>query len=143
PPSLFDPIAIEALPDGPVLILNYDPAQRFSKIYRYCYAERLPDDISTQPILDLIEIEAKPDFKLIGYDIAFVPEHTDGRRNLTDRLYVVGSDGNQTYPFRVCLRDARVVLQPIPEYSPMRLIGGEALVASDTDACYDVAEDWI
>src|SRR5256885_236761 len=143
PPALIDPIAIEALPDGTVLILDSDPAQRFSKIYRYRYAERLPDDISTQPILDLIEEEAKPDFKLIGYDIAFVPKHTDGRRKLTDRLYVVGSDGNQTYPFRVCLRDARVVLQPIPEYLPMRLFGGKALVANDNDAYYDFAEDWI
>ena len=143
PPALINPIAIEALPDGTVLILDYDPAQRFSNIYRYRYSERLPDDISTEPILDLIEEEARQDFKLIGYDIAFVPEHLDGRRKLTDRLYVVGSDGNQTYPFRVCLRDARVVLQPIPEYLPMRLFGGKALVATDTDAYYDFAEDWI
>ena len=143
PPAQMHPIAIEALPDGTVLILDYDKTQRFSKIYRYRYAEQLPDDISTEPILDLIEEEAKPDFKLIGYDIAFVPEHTDGRRRLTDRLYVVGSDGNQTYAFRVCLRDARVVLQPIREYLPMRLFGGKALVATDTDAYYDFAEDWI
>ena len=143
PPALIDPIAIEALPDGTVLVLNYDPAQRFSKIYRYRYAERLPDDISTQAILDLIAAEAKPNFKLIGYDLAFVPEHTDGRRQLTDRLYVAGSDGNQTYAFRVCLRDARVVLQPLPEYLPMRLFGGKALVATDADAYYDFAEDWI
>jgi phage tail-like protein len=143
PPALIDPIAIEALPDGTVLILDYDPSQRFSRIYRYRYSERLPDDISTQPMIDLIEEEAQPDFKLIGYDIAFVPAHTDGRRQLSDRLYIVGADGNQTYAFRICLRDEAIVLLPIPEYLPMRLFGGKALVATDIEAYYDFAEDWI
>src|ERR1051325_146937 len=35
PIALLDRIAIEALPDGTVLILDYDPSQRFSRIYRY------------------------------------------------------------------------------------------------------------
>jgi len=139
----IDPIAIEALPDGTVLILDYDPGEHFSRIYRYSYAELLPDEISTEAILDLIEEESKQDFKLIGYDIAFVPEHCDGRRKFTDRLYVVGSEGNQTYAFRVCLRDEKIVLVPIAEYLPMRLFGGKALVATETDAYYDFAEDWI
>src|SRR5215831_4016720 len=142
-PAMIDPIAIEALPDGTVLILDYDPSARFSKIYRYRYAERLADDLSTASMADLIEEEAKQDFKLVGYDIAFVPEHTDGRRQLTDRLYVVGSDGNQTYAFRVCQRDSAIVLLPIPEYLPMRLFGGKALIGTGADAYYDFAEDWI
>ncbi len=138
-----DPIAIEALPDGTVLILDYDPAQQFSRICRYRYADLLPDQISTATILDLIEADAKENFKLIGYDIAFVPEHCDDRRQFTDRLYVAGSEGNQTYAFRVCLSHEEIVLQPIAEYFPMRLFGGKALVATDTDAYYDFAEDWI
>jgi hypothetical protein len=43
--AAVDPIAIEALPDGTVLILDFDPAKRFSTIYRYRYDQQLPDDI--------------------------------------------------------------------------------------------------
>ena len=105
PVVAIDPIAIEALPDETVLILDYDPTKNFSRIYRYRYATRLPDEISTEAILEKIEKSDKADFKLIGYDIAFVPEHTERELKVPDSLYVVGADGNQTYPFTVCLRD--------------------------------------
>ena len=139
----IDPIAIEALPDETVLILDYDPAKNFSRIYRYRYATRLPDEISTDAILGKIEKDDQASFKLIGYDIAFVPEHTERGRKVTDSLYVVGADGNQTYSFGVCLRDGKIDLQPRAEYFPMRLFGGKALVATDSGAYYDFAEDWI
>jgi phage tail-like protein len=143
PGDLIDPIAIEALPDETVLVLDYNPSKDFSRIYRYRYGERLPDEISTQAILDLIEEDDQTGFKLIGYDIAFVPEHAERGRTVRDRLYVVGSDGNQTYAFRVCLRDGKIELQPLAEYLPMRLFGGKALVATDGGAYYDFGEDWI
>ena len=143
PGELIDPIAIEALPDETVLVLDYNPSQDFSRIYRYRYGERLPDEISTQAILDLIEEGDQTGFKLIGYDIAFVPEHAERGRTVRDRLYVVGSDGNQTYAFRVCLRDGKIELQPLAEYLPMRLFGGKALVATESGAYYDFGEDWI
>jgi phage tail-like protein len=143
PVAPIDPIAIESLPDETVLILDYDPAKDFSRIYRYRYATRLPDEISTEAILGNIEKADQKGFKLIGYDIAFVPEHTERERNVPDSLYVVGADGNQTYSFGVCLRDGKIVLKPRPEYFPMRLFGGKALVATDTGAYYDFAEDWI
>ncbi|HEX3086630.1 MAG TPA: phage tail protein, partial [Pyrinomonadaceae bacterium] len=143
PGALIDPIAIEALPDETVLILDYNAASDFSQIHRYRYAERLPDEISTDAILGLIDEADQTSFKLIGYDIAFVPEHLERGRQLQDRLYVVGADGNQTYAFRVCLRDGKIELQPLAEYLPMRLFGGKALVATDSGAYYDFAEDWI
>jgi phage tail-like protein len=143
PAELIDPIAIEALPDETVLILDYNPATNFSRLYRYRYAKRLPDQISTNAMLDLIEEDEQAGFKLIGYDIAFVPEHVEYERKVGDRLYVVGADGNQTYPFRVCLRGGEIELQPLSEYLPMRLFGGKALVGTDAGAYYDFAEDWI
>src|SRR6266550_1160883 len=93
PLSPSDPISIEALPDGTVLILDYDPNQSFSRIYRYCFGEQLPDEISTEAILSLIEEERQSDFALTGYDIAFVPDEKGLR--VQDRLYVVAADGNQ------------------------------------------------
>lgn len=142
PPDV-DPIAIEALPDGTVLILDYDPDQNFSRIFRYRYAERLADEISTDAILKLIDRDDQATFKLIGYDLVFLPKFTQHERQVEDRLYVVGADGNQTYAFRVCLRDGKIELRPRAEYLPMRLFGGKALVATDRGAYYDFAEDWI
>jgi len=143
PIEAIDPIAIEALPDETVLILDFDPTKNFSRIYRYRYATRLPDEISTDAILGNVEKDEQASFKLIGYDFAFVPEHTERGRKVPASLYVVGADGNQTYPFTVCLRDGGIELQPRPEYLPMRLFGGKALVATDSGAYYDFAEDWI
>lgn len=128
-----DPIAIEALPDGTVLILDFDPTKRFSRVYRYRYDQQLPDDVSTEPILALIEPDRQNDFSLVGYDLAFV----------ADRLYVVAADGNQSYAFRLCRRDEQIELQPIAEYLPMRLFGGKALVGGATTAYYDFAETWV
>ena len=131
------------MPDGTVLILDYAENQNFSDIYRYRNAEKLPDDISTRAILDRVDDEIKNEFKLIGYDFAFVPEHFDQGRRVTDRLYVIGADGNQSYAFRVCLRDGAIELQPEPEYLPMRLFGGKALVGTGNAAYYDFGENWI
>ena len=133
PLALNDPIAIEALPDGTVLILDFDPAERFSQIFRYRFDQQLSDQLTTEAILSLIEQDAQSEFTLVGYDFAVV----------TNRLYVVAADGNQSYAFRLCLRDEKVELQPIAEYLPMRLFGGKALAGTSEGVLYDFAEDWI
>src|ERR1700752_2858970 len=143
PIALKDPIAIEALPDGTVLILDGDPGRKFSQIFRYRFAQQLDDQISTEAILKLIEEDHKSEFTLVAYDMAFVPKHDESGQTVTDRLYVVAADGNQSYAFRLCLRDERVELQPIAEFLPMRLFGGKALAGTPTGAFYDFAEDWI
>lgn len=143
PLALKDPIAIEALPDGTVLILDHDPSLEFSQIYRYRLDQQLPDQISTEAILQRIEESQKADFTLLAYDIAFVPQHDEAGQAAPDRLYVVAADGNQSYAFRLCLRDEKVELQPIGEYLPMRLFGGKALVGTPAGAYYDFAESWI
>jgi phage tail-like protein len=143
PLSIHDPIAIEALPDGTVLILDYDPTHRFSQIFRYRFGQQLSDQMSTEAILKLIEEDAQSEFTLVGYDLAFVPQHDELGQTIADRLYVVAADGNQSYAFRLCLRDEKVELQPIDEYLPMRLFGGKALVGTPDGAYYDFSEDWI
>ena len=133
PLALNDPIAIEALPDGTVLILDFDPGQKFSRIFRYRFNQQLSDQLTTEAILSLIEENEQSEFTLVGYDFAVV----------ANCLYVVAADGNQTYAFRMCLRDEKVELQPIAEYLPMRLFGGKALAGTSDGAYYDFAEDWI
>jgi phage tail-like protein len=143
PVAILKPISIEALPDGTVLILDYDPNQRFSRIYRYDFDEQLPDELTTEAILGLIEDELKSTVSLIGYDIAFVPRHDDNGEPIPDRLYVAAADGNQSFAFNVCLRQKKLELQPIAEYLPMRLFGGKGIVASGTGVYYDFADTWI
>lgn len=143
PPTIVKPIAIEALPDGTVLILDYDPSQKFSRIYRYDFAEQLEDELTTNVILGLIEEEHKSDFSLVGYDIAFVRQHDEGGERIPDRLYVAAADGNQSFAFRICLHQKKAELQPIAEYLPMRLFGGKGLVAAGTGVYYDFADSWI
>jgi phage tail-like protein len=141
----IDPIAIEALPDGSVLILDHDsdPNNRFSKIFRYELAQRT-GEASTEAMLPLIEADQADDFRLVGYDIAFVPEHVgDYGQEIGDRLYVTADDGNQTYAFRLCQHDGQLELVPIPEHLPMRLFGGKGLVAAGSSVYYDFSESWL
>jgi len=125
-----------------VLILDYDPSRKFSRIYRYECADQV-DQLSTKAILGLIEEEQQSGFTLIGYDLAFVPEHDDVGKKVQGRLYVVAADGNQSIAFHLCRRDKKIELQPVPEYLPMRLFGGKGLVAAETGAYYDFADSWI
>jgi phage tail-like protein len=141
--ELASPIAIEALPDETVLVLDYDQGLPFPNIRRYRYGTLMPDQISTESLLQLLEDEKQSAFKFVGYDFALVPAHEVGGRRVKDRLYIVGADGNQSYAFRLCLRGEAVELQAIEEYLPMRLFGGKALVGTKTGAYYDFAENWI
>jgi phage tail-like protein len=143
PVALKDPIAIEALPDGTLLILDYDPSQRFSQIFHYDCDRQLPDTVSTAAILRKIEDEHKADLKLVGYDIAFVAQHDEDGETIQDRLYVAAADGNQSFAFRICLQQGKLALEPIAEYLPMRLFGGKGLVAAGGGAYYDFADTWI
>jgi phage tail-like protein len=145
PLKIVKPIAIEALPDGTVLILDSDPInvlQRFSRIYRYDFDKRLEDELNTNAILKLIEDEFKTTVSLEGYDIAFVPQHEEAGETIPDRLYVAAADGNQSFAFRLCLRQKKLELDPIAEYLPMRLFGGKGLVTAGTSVFYDFADGW-
>jgi phage tail-like protein len=143
PIAINAPVAIEALPDGTLLILDYTPTQRFSQIFHYDCDRQLPDTVSTAAILSKIEDELKDDFKLVGYDIAFVPQHDEAGETIQDRLFVAAADGNQSFAFHICLREGNLALEPIAEYLPMRLFGGKGLVAAGGGVFYDFADTWI
>lgn len=146
PLQAIDPIAIEALPDGTVLILDRDPdpKQRFSKVYRYDLSQRI-GEISTEAVQPLSDTEQESEFRLVGYDIAFLPKHVADGIAVPDRLYVAADDGNQTYVFNLSQLAQRVGLewQPVPEFLPMRLFGGKGLVTAGTEVYYDFSESWI
>ncbi|HSF33662.1 MAG TPA: phage tail protein [Candidatus Tectomicrobia bacterium] len=139
----YDPIAIEALPDGTVLILDHQPGAAFSDIYRYRFSQLLGEPVSTRTILDVVEEAIRSDFRLSGHDFAFVPEHTGADGKFLDRVYVVGADGNQTFAFHLTLHDGQLVLEALTHFYPMRLFGGKGLVAAGGEVYYDFADRWI
>lgn len=143
PIPIFDAVAIEALPDGTVLILESDPRASFSLIYRYFFARQLGQPVSTEAMKTLVEPGKRDGFHLRGYDFAFVPEHNEDGEPLPDRLYVVPEEGNQVYPFTIWQQDNQLGLQPLPNYFPMRMFGGKALVAKGDQAWYDFSDGWV
>lgn len=142
PLDLSQPIAIEALPDGAVLILDYDPAAQFSFIYRYEF-DRLLDVVSTEVMKTRIETDQAGGFSLVGYDMAFAPGREEAGVKTPDRLYVVSAEGNQSFGFDICLRNGALTLIPVAEFLPMRLFGGKGLVAAGGGAWYDFDDRWI
>ncbi len=150
PVAARDPIAIEALPDGTVLILDNTPGQPFSQIFHYRLGEQLGEPVSTDAVLSVVEDEAKTKYHLRGYDFCFVSRADGGDSELLGRLYVAAMDGNQSYAFNVFRQNQQLELQALAEYLPMRLFGGKALVTASmqpnepgVQQYYDFDESWI
>ncbi|MBO0794301.1 MAG: hypothetical protein J2P36_25590, partial [Ktedonobacteraceae bacterium] len=141
-PQIVNPIAIEALPDDTVLILDSspeekDPAQSFSRIYRYQSGKQAGPPVATDTDFAV---------RLIGYDLAFVPEYktSDTHTQIADQLYIAAADGNQCFAFWLSLKDnGQLFMQLLPGYFPMRLFEGKGIVAADTDVYYDFADGWL
>jgi len=142
-------ISVEALPDGTVLILEGNPdepappTEKFSLIHRYRFGEELGAPASTEAMLQRVE-GTDETFSLVGYDFAFVAgDGVASPEEYLGHLYVVEKNGNQSYAFLLKLVGKGIVLSPIPDYLPMRLFGGRALVATDTGVHYDFESSWI
>ncbi len=158
-PPEDDPMAIEALPDDTVLILNLEPKDAFFSVVKRFYRGRKLDELNTDAILSKIEKNDHPilsppsGFRLRGYDFAFLK----GAENERDRLYIAAEEGNQAFAFNLICKDdlagsdlpAHVVkknfeLQPVAEYFPMRLFGGKGLTAAfDGKVYFDCGERFL
>jgi phage tail-like protein len=133
-----DPISIEALPDGSVLILDrlaptsaIDPDGPLSQILRYRFGTQ---DSPALLLTDDLEVVAegaarvKRRLNVVAYDIAFA----DGR------LYAVEREGNQTMSFELKLDPWPTSLKLSTDFLPMYYFGSRALVSSDRKIYYDV-----
>jgi phage tail-like protein len=141
------PDAVEALPDGGVLVLDNPPALAHSIVHRY----RLDGtgfgvalDASLNPPADTVGDPAAggAPMPLRGHDIAFVAA---GQlpRPLTGALYVAGANGNQSFAFDFTDSENSFGLTLRREYLPMRRFTGKALVAAGGNVYYDLGERWI
>jgi phage tail-like protein len=127
PLAAADPVAIEALPDGTVLILDRLPTPR---VHRCCLDKHMGTVVlDPTPVLPAGTTLGG----LLGADLAFV-SGPDG-----DRLYVPAAGGNQVFAFDVSFPAGGLALaaDPTAPFLPMRLHGGKGLVSSEGQAWYD------
>jgi phage tail-like protein len=140
PLAARDPVAIEGLPDGTVLVLDRDPGAPFSRVFRYRFAEQLGPPASLAAITGVLAADQADGFTLTAHDFAFVPG--DGAPD-SDRIDVADAAGEQAFAFRVADGGRGLVLTALADYLPMRLFGGKALVTAGGDVYYDFADRWV
>lgn len=140
PVETLGAIAIEALSDDSVLILERDDARQRSRMHRYRGGVPLGDPIDLAMVRsELIEENFAP----VAHDFAFAADPMQTANQPRGRLYVVGSEGNQTFAFDVVDENDTLQVDPVAEYHPMRLFGGKALVTGCGAPQYDVEDRWV
>ena len=134
--GVADPIAIEGLPDGTVLVLDVG-AGSTSNVHRFRNGE--PEGEPAPLELSSIGTAAIP---LRGHDLAFVPDDRL-RPGVEGLVYVTASSGNQTFVFRTRPDNPLVVRDAEPSYFPMRFAAGKGLVATSDGPYYDLDDQWV
>ena len=125
-----DPIAVEALADGTVLVLDRAPSQPDSQLLRYRDGTRI-----AQASLEALRGRA--------FDMALRPPAGATPVDQTHRIEFVDDEGNQGFSFRLAIDGDAITLTRIDEYLPMRLFGGKGLLAGGGLVFYDIEDDFI
>lgn len=123
-----DPISIESLPDGSLLILDAPTGVGMSSRLRH-YAigvDGIPFLSSTQALPDLPGAPpGAPGRPVVGHDLAYLPSES--------RLLVVERDGNQAFAYHLPPPKSGqpiAVLVPLADYLPMHYFGSRAIAAA-------------
>jgi phage tail-like protein len=135
-----DYVAIEALPDRTVLLLETNPNLYFSRITRYQGNTRLGQPVSLQSMQDLIAPRDQPNFTLLAHDFTYVQQPDCGP---VDALYVVPQEGDQVYVFQLQQENGQISLVAQTTFIPLRLFEGKGLVTSGTRVYYDFSDRWL
>jgi phage tail-like protein len=138
------PIAVEALPDGSVLVLDDPSLGACSVVHRYRldgthYAIRLDTSLNPAPAGD--DADVAPALPLRAHDFAFVRQGHG--RPLTGTLFVAAAWGTQAYAFTFTSEEDAFSLSLCRQYLPLRRFTGKALAASAGHVYYDIDERWI
>ncbi|MBV8519263.1 MAG: hypothetical protein JO197_17850 [Acidobacteria bacterium] len=126
-----DPVAIEVLDDDSILILDSPAGDDFSRVLRV-HHDGTSASASTDVAKSLVEAGKQAGFHLLGHDFA----------RMDNLLTIASTDGDQAFTFTLDVDDGGIALQPAPDYFPMRLFGGKALIAADT-TLYDAQDRWV
>ena len=140
------PISIESLPDGSVLILDAAPGADNSTISRYRFGQQLGATVHLNEALAsfLEDVAAPPTSARRGHDIAFVAEPSQKPGTVQGTLYLVTAEGNQAFALHLFADEISLNLDLVPKYFPIRLYGGKALVAHNGTVYYDDKQErWL
>ncbi len=143
PLGLIDAIAVESLPDGTVLFLESNPLKQFSTIYRFRYGRPLGAPVSLESVLDILAPADRPGFTMLGFDFTMVPVEQTPTGQRSNMLYVVGANGDQAWAFTAAYDTDQLALTPLPEFYPMRLFGGRAIVRGTSQVYYDSQDRFV
>jgi phage tail-like protein len=140
------PAAVEALPDGGVLVLDNPPGVAHSIIHRLRldgtrFSIALDHSLNPQSNGEA-PYDGVPPMPLRGHDIAFIAAEPPPRP-LAGVLYVAAADGNQSFAFDFKSLEDAFELALRRQYLPMRRFSGKALVAAGGRVYYDYGERWI
>jgi phage tail-like protein len=139
----LDPISIEALPDGKVLILGAYQEELFSRVFVYRSEMMVGNPVLPDSMRDLLEDPLRNEFTLRAYDFAFVSQPDPQDPTALGFLYFVAEAGTQSFSFKVRLRGDQLALEPLPDYLPMRLFTGMGLVNAGGQPFYDSSGRWV
>jgi phage tail-like protein len=139
----IDAIAVEALPDGTVLLLESNPLKQFSMIYRFRYGQQIGNPVSLQNVLDILAPADRAAFTLLGFDFTMIPSEQTPSGQRSNTLYVVAANGDQSWAFTAAFDTDQLVLTPLPEFYPMRLFGGRAIVRGNSQVYYDSQDRFV
>lgn len=144
-----DPVAVEVLPDGAVLVMDGAGADGFALLSLYVDGS-LAGRASTRAVLDIIDADERHGFVLRGYDCALVPRRADQPA----RLAVAAHEGNQCFVFDLLRGSPALGLDPVESFLPMRRFSGAGLVrraadvgalsvSEDSGLLYDAVGSWL
>lgn len=145
--ALSDSVAIEALSDGSVLVLETPPGESYSVVHRFQQGLEAGPPVSLQNALALY-VEDPPTVQtphpadVRGYDFAFVAGSSSNPA-APGTLFVVDIFGNQSFGFTLAVQNNVLSLTTQAGLFPMRQFGGRALVSTGAYAYYDFQDMWV
>ena len=142
---LSDPVAIEALANETVVILDNPPAGFFSVVYQYRLGlQTAPPQKLDQALARYLTQPPPPGphpAAIRGYDIAFVAKPT-AQDPSAGILAIAGIDGEQVFEFNLQPQANVSWLELVPQYLPMRRFAGKGIAAAGNDVYYDFEDRW-
>lgn len=142
-----NPIALTALPDGSLLVLNAAEAGGSATLSRYVQGHaagsarlELPTD-ALEPAPG--RVPAAPVRPLAASDLAFLPDSPDAAVPLTGTLYVLTAADSQCFAFALSAGPDSLALEPLILYLPMPHAGRRGLIAAPDGVYYDCAGQWL
>ena len=143
--AVSDPVAIESLEDGSVLILDNPTGGYCSIVHRFQAGVEIGPPVSlAQALASYVPTPASADDPypraVRGYDFAFTAKTS--LPNAVGTLYIAQIYGDQSFAFDVAIAGNNLSLNAQPRYFPMRQFEGKGLESAGGCVYYDFQELW-